>query len=280
MKTKVATFLLIAYSSILAVNCGENWFTKSLDNYGFSNCTPLDHSNVIGDFHACQSGSAGSSGSQGSWWPQPSEGEDGLNESETSDGQESWPESEVGDLDLLLSCFPAFFKLDCLTPEEIEFFQIAEQFFRLRRDFFANNSSGVAEAIANTSCSKVNQVDSEQMCFSQITSRFSWFNWQVNWEDGQMCSLITKLRDCDLKGYSECPDVVKNFISGSWDSGLEATNCAQIIAESTTQPTGSTEFYSKFIDNEYNYNANGAQNSQYNPMEKSDSPFSKYIPKF
>ena len=97
-------------------------------------------------------------------------------------------------------------------------------------------------------------------------NKLKWLNWPLNYDDGQMCKLFRNLRDCELESYDSCPTQVVDFINGEWTAILNTTNCS--LTNPVKEINGTTEFYDGFINNDYNWNKDGDQNDQWNPMRR------------
>ena len=78
-----------------------------------------------------------------------------------------------------------------------------------------------------------------------------------------MCKYLLDLKLCEVKGYSDCPPEVTAFMNAYWDAGLGVPKCPTEKA-----PRGTTKNpWDGFIDNDYNWNADGMQDSNYNPWK-------------
>lgn len=78
-----------------------------------------------------------------------------------------------------------------------------------------------------------------------------------------MCKYLLDLKLCEVKGYKDCPPEVVAFMNAYWDAGLSVPKCPTEKA-----PKGPTKRpWDGFIDNDYNWNADGAQDSNYNPWK-------------
>lgn len=78
-----------------------------------------------------------------------------------------------------------------------------------------------------------------------------------------MCKYLLDLELCELKGYKDCPAEVVEFLTKFWNAGLNVPKCPLDKA-----PKGTTENpWDGFIDNNYNWNADGMQDSNYNPWK-------------
>ena len=287
------TFIYLSVSLHLllpATGSSINWLSKSLDNYGLKNCSFLDRSDIIGGFNTCLN--------------KPEFKEENLNLTTTAATIEDenattsnpidsdlnqilWPASICKSTQEIIDCFPLITEHDCLTDNEVEFFNLTLEFFKAQNEFVCRVGDNLTEIMQNSSCS-TSSIDAEQICFSMNTNKYRWLGWPLNYGDGQMCNYFIDLRDCEAKKYKDCPEEIYEFVKELWNVGMKVIPCElEKPVPTTLQPP---KAWDKFINNEFNWNSGDMQNNQYNPMKKRKKPteeaknetssdWNKFIPK-